>query len=314
MRYNRVLAYHPIAAAIPDFYRQKMMPRRRRFPAAVPQDLWSVANNAIFDLVFWEAGAESQGLHRPLMSDREAFRRFFEFRQKVLEYSREFLNSNHRTGRECCLGEWLVEPGSLHYDMDLIRFEALNNIILAEQQGGIHMHLDVLREIWFLPGICISDDDPLSFSIPTAERGRFLACHYAAVALMKCDEAVLARRGGRYDAAMAAAIVAAQAAKSAFEFNGSITRIVIDAVAQKEMRSRFAKVAARKGHRRRPIYKVKRAVYELWLRWQRGEIKFKNNSKFALHVVNAFEELESTGSVEKWQREWRQGKAIPEVC
>jgi len=248
------------------------------------------------------------------MSDVEAFGRFFEFRKEVFEYSREFLSLNQCVVQEGSRGEWLVEPGSLHYDMDLIRIEALRSIYLAAQHGGGHTHLDVLREIWFLPGICIRDDDPLSFSIPANERGRFLACNYATVALMKCDEAVLARRGGKYDSAMAAAIVAAQAAKSAFEFNGSITRVVMDAVAQKEMRSRFSRVAAKEGHRRRPIYKVKRAVYELWLKWQRGEVKFKNNSKFALHVVNAFEELESTGSVEKWQREWRQGKAIPEIC
>ncbi|RQT10403.1 hypothetical protein DF051_27960 [Burkholderia contaminans] len=247
------------------------------------------------------------------MNDRRAFREFFDFRQIVLEYSNDFLYSSPWGVEKDWSRVRLIEPGSLRYDVDLVRFEAAEKIRSFEAHGEDYAHLIVLREIWFLPGIDIAQDDPLSFSVPVNDRARFLACHFSVAALMKCEEAILARRAGRYDIAIKAAILAAQAGRSASEFNGSMTKAVMSAAAFDAVRSRMASNAAKTRHLNSEKYEAKKKVYELWLKWQRGEAIFKNNSKFALHAVNVFDVLESTGVVEKWQRDWRQGKDIPDA-
>lgn len=313
MRYNRVLAYHPIAGGVPDFHRRNLMPGRRRFPAGTPQALLNIANDAIFDLVAPKSNVDYPGGGYDLMDDRRAFADFFEFRRTVLEYSNKFLSSSSRAVEKDWSRVRLVEPGSLRYDMDLIRFEAAERIRLSERCDEVHAHLNVLRDIWFLPGIDIAEDDALSFSVPVNDRARLLACHFSVAALMKCDEAVLARRVGRYDLAIDAAILAAQAAKTASEFNGSITKVVMDAVAFDAVKSRMASSAAKARYLNSAKYEAKKKVYALWLKWKKGEVIFKNNSKFALHVVNVFDVLESTGVVEKWQRDWRQGKDVPDA-
>jgi hypothetical protein len=313
MRYNRVLVYHPIAGEIPDFHRRKLKPGRKRFPTGTPQALLNIAHDAIFDLVAPKSNINYLGCGYDLMDDRSAFREFFEFRQVVLNYSRKFLSSISWAVEKDWSRVKYVEPGSMRHNLDLIRFEASEKICCSEAQGEIYAHLNVLREIWFLPGINIADDDPLSFSVPVNDRARILTCHFSVMALMKCDEAVLARRAGRHDFAMEAAILAAQANRHASEFNGSITKAIMDAAAFDAVQSRIASRSAKKGYLNGEKYKAKKKVYELWLRWKNGEIVFKNNSKFALHVVTVFDVLESTGVVEKWQRDWRQGKDIPDV-
>lgn len=313
MRYNRVLAYHPIAGGVPDFHRRKLMPGRQRFPAGTPQGLLNIANDAIFDLVAPKSSVNYSECGSDLMDDRAAIRDFFDFRGMVLEQSNNFLDSSSWIAEKDWSRVRLVEPESLRYDLDLIRFEAAERICFSATGGEAHAHLNVLREIWYLPGINIAEDDPFSFSVPVNDRARFLACHFSAAALMKCEETVLASRAGRHDLAIEAAILAAQAAKSASEFNGSITKAVMDAAAFDAVRSRIASRLAKRGYLNGKKYSAKKKVYELWLRWQKGEIVFKNNSKFAFHVVSVFDALESTSVVERWQRDWRQGKDIPDV-
>lgn len=56
---------------------------------------------------------------------------------------------------------------------------------------------------------------------------------------------------------------------------------------------------------RSPAAKVKPEARKLWQDWQAGRTRYKSGAAFARHVVDAFPDIESTKTVERWATQWR---------
>jgi hypothetical protein len=217
---------------------------------------------------------------------RKAFGEFSVFRQRVYDAAEAVSGRVYgREPSECeCAMSALIWGGD--------RLESLD------------VHLASVAFLWLDSADQAVVNHEFSFGVEAGTRRKFLARHYAIASLRYLEMALLARHVGNIDNALEHALRASQASQQA-------TELAFDG--EEEILSEIGRRGARARHRNDPKQKAKAAVYALWLRWQAGEERFRNNAKFALEAVSRYTELESTQTVERWQRDWRKGKDIPDT-
>ena len=162
-------------------------------------------------------------------------------------------------------------------------------------------HVRALRHLWFGPTGDAHIDDDWYFDIAASARRQFLAQQFAMAALLYVDAAQLAahqHRKGRDTVDYS--LRGAHALRLAMEFN----TLDVD-----QLRAEMARDAAVKRHRASPKAAAKTQVHGRYLNWKANREKHRSIAQFAFAMVNDFEVLESTQTVERWVRHWEKGKA-----
>ncbi|MFM0649012.1 hypothetical protein PQR14_32230 [Paraburkholderia bryophila] len=165
-------------------------------------------------------------------------------------------------------------------------------------------HIKALRHLWFGPTGRVHVNDEWYFDIPANARRQFLARQYAIASLLYVDAAQLAavqHKNARDTVDFS--LRAASALRRAIEFR-SLTA--------QQLRTEMARDAAVKRHHISPKTAAKASVRVRYLNWKANREKHRSAAQFAVAMVNDFEVLESTQTVERWVRDWEKERRTPD--
>lgn len=281
IHYRRRFSYHPLPPGQTDARVDVLRWRTKRYPYSLGVEFWGVACRAINVLA--DERPELAGVTSDLYG--ELLAEFFAFRRKVFRTIPDPPAEHDRD-------RWLSE-----------REHALDIMWNSDPWSELDEHLDTLRLLWLSPERPISSDDPLSLGIVESARAPLLGRHYAIAAMRYAELAILASASGAGVRAMGYAMKACSTSYCAQDL-----MFDNEAEAIRKQASRGGKAR----HRVDPKQRAKAEVYAMWLKWQSGDERHKNQSKFALAAVGKHADvLESTQTIERWQRSWRVGKDIP---
>ncbi|CAD6524612.1 hypothetical protein LMG27952_01741 [Paraburkholderia hiiakae] len=296
VRYRRILKHHPL--------RELLGPRHPgetplRYPVDAP---WSIVQAGMRAYVGILTMLQAAGRLPPTLDDRRFYkglvREFMAFRERALDAMSEFAPTD--------LG---ATPG--------IAELACWRVFQHGPESRFDVHLGALEDIWLSAGAADAPNGPLALGVPVEGRGAFLARHYAVAVLLEFDTALICRARGDIDGTLQAAVYGGQSASSSFNLEtapsgaGDIASLAATLAA---LRSEQARAAANLRHSNSDEGRAKLAVCEQWRRWRAGELHFQSVAAFAREALKQHIALNSGPTVERWVREWDQGKNIPDLA
>ncbi|MBO7754497.1 hypothetical protein [Burkholderia pseudomallei] len=279
IRYRRRFSYHPVPSFEKGLHANVLLRRTKLYPYRAGWEFFLVGARAIQVLTEWNRRTgKSDRLYGELLSE------FFSLRRRVWQALPD-------------------DPAAFETDDEYGR--DLEYVWYSDPWADLDEHLHTLSRLWLDETRPIPLDDPMSLGIAKEDRAGTLARNYAIAAMRYLELAILAAASHSGDRSMQFAMKASHVIDRA-------VNLTFDAESEA-----IRKLARRGGKARQKVDPKQRAkvdVYAMWLEWQNNnKAMYETKSKFALAAVKKHEfVLESTQTVERWQRRWEDGKDIPD--